>query len=65
MKCSKISILLIIVAVILLIAGIVLLVIGIRKKSECKEKNDSKYNALHSWHGLTGGEEDPGLGWVL
>jgi uncharacterized membrane protein len=63
MKCSKISIFLIILGVILLILGIVLIVMGIRKKS--KENNDKKTKAMHSWHGLTGGEEDPGLGWVL
>ena len=65
MKGSKVSVYLLVLAAILFIAGAAMLVVGMRKNCECKEKNDNKSGALHSWHGLTGDGDDPGLGWVI
>ena len=65
MKCATISLAVAAIGAICLAVAIIMLINLRRKKSNNKEKIESRPGpGLRSWHGL-GGEDDPGLGWVL
>lgn len=73
MKCSTISLVLVIIGVILLIVDVIIMVINLQHKKDNDNQKQKLKNqqaayprggALRAWHGL-GNEDDPGLGWVL